>query len=116
MEETNATLARMASIEARLGTVEANNADRAIAPATANGSGAADQSVLVEFKKQMILRLKDVKSVMEASGGDITAITNERDAAQAENAQLKKDAERLKYRVVHLVKMLEAEEAKSGAQ
>ena len=117
MEDTTAALERMATIEARLGTVEANAAARAAASASSAGkNGAADKAALVEFQKQMIVRLKDVRSAMEASGGDITAITAERDAALTENAQLKKDAERLNYRVAHLVKMLNIEEAKNSNQ
>jgi len=48
---------------------------------------------------------------MQAGGGDVITVTNERNALLAENAKLKQDMERLRYRVNHLVKELNAMEA-----
>ena len=47
---------------------------------------------------------------MTADGGDLGQIKEERDNLQAENLKLKKEAEKLNYRVKHLVKALTAAE------
>jgi len=76
-----------------------------------NRSASDIKVALATYQAQLIPRLLEIKSAMQAGGGDVITITNERNALLAENAKLKQDMERLKYRVNHLVKELNALEA-----
>ena len=109
MDDITNALAKMEAIESRLGTLEQNNLRRKKEGPTSN----VDKHALAKFQLQMIDRLKEIRSTIMSSGGDVVAIKAERDAALAENAKLKADAAKMEYRINHLVKMLNAEEAKT---
>ena len=51
-----------------------------------------------------------IRDKIIAEGGDGTALQKERDAALAENESMKKEIEKLNYRVSHLIKELNAAE------
>ena len=55
-------------------------------------------------------KLKVIRDKIIAEGGDGTALQKERDAALAENERMKKEIEKLNYRVSHLIKELNAAE------
>lgn len=110
MESLTEALARMAAIEGRLQAVE--SVETATSSVT-GGGGAEVNKILAQYQLQLLVRLKDIRNAMEASGGDVVSITAERDAAVAENVRLKKEMERMNYRISHLVKELSAEEAKN---
>ena len=57
-------------------------------------------------------KLKVVRDKITAEGGDGTALRKERDAALVENEKMKKEIEKLNYRVNHLIKELNAAESK----
>lgn len=100
---------RMTSIEDKLLELEKS----AVAPSSDAGSAQAVEVAIKKYQQQMLGKLKAIKDALQAEGGDVVTIRQERDAAQAENAALKKEMERLNYRVRHLVKALNEEEAKS---
>ena len=107
MEDLTNALTRMQAIEQRLGVVEKSNSSLG-----SGNNNNVDKQALARFQLQMVDRLKEIKTAMMNSGGDVVAITAERDAALAENAKLKADAAKMEYRINHLVKMLNEEEAK----
>ncbi len=97
---------RMKTIEERLVALEST-------AAPADNSAAVEAAVRA-YQSQILSKLKDIRQSMMAEGGDVGTIKAERDAAVAENAKLKKEIERLNYRVRHLVKALEEEENKNS--
>ena len=56
-------------------------------------------------------KLKLIRDKISAEGGDGMALRKERDAALAENERMKKEIEKLNYRVNHLIKELNAAES-----
>lgn len=81
-------------------------------PANAADAQAVDLAIKL-YQKQILGKLKAIRDALVAEGGDVATIRRERDEARAENAALKKDVERLNYRVRHLVKALNEEEQKN---
>jgi len=73
----------------------------------------AIDAALQAYQSQLLVKLKQVRETLIAEGGDIATIRQERDSALLQNAALKKDNERLQYRVKHLIKMLNEEESKN---
>jgi hypothetical protein len=103
MEELAAAEKRMNSIESRLLSVESIGV-------SSNSDGV--QEALSEYQSQILEKLKGIRSSIVEEGGDIAKIKEERDTAVTENAKLKKDIDKLNYRIQHLVKALNAEESK----
>ncbi len=66
------------------------------------------------YQSQLLGRLKEIRDAFQSEGGDIISITKERDLLKEENKQLKKEMERMQYRIKHLIKALNEEEAKSA--
>ena len=66
---------------------------------------------LIDYQTQMLRRLVTIRDAIIADGGDHSLISAERDHFQAENVKLRKEAEKLNYRVQHLVKALNQAEA-----
>mmetsp|Transcript_4097 Transcript_4097/g.8594 ORF Transcript_4097/g.8594 Transcript_4097/m.8594 type:complete len:101 (+) Transcript_4097:33-335(+) len=64
-----------------------------------------------EVKKDILLKLRDVKASLVESGslGGNTKVDSD---LKEENSRLREENEKLRYRVTHLVKMLEEEEGK----
>jgi hypothetical protein len=104
MSELKVAEERMQSIEERLAAVEALNT---------TSTSAADSQALLQYQKQILAKLTAVRDQMKMEGGDITTIKRERDEAVAQNAIYKKEIDKLNYRVNHLIKALNAEEAKN---
>lgn len=101
---------RMSVIEDKLSAFEASRGNK-----TDQINTAASSEMLHEYQVQLLSRLRSVRDALVADGGDIGLIKEERDNLQAENLKLKKEAEKLNYRVNHLVKELKAaEEAAEG--
>ena len=96
---------RMKSIEERIVALESTNAP-------VNNTAAVQEAVRA-YQIQVLEKLKDIRQSLASEGGDVVNIKAERDAALAENAALKKEVERLNYRVRHLVKALNEEESKN---
>ena len=71
------------------------------------------------YQIQMLNRLKDIQEAMQneqsgsSTSGDVLKIIAERDMALAEIKKQKSDITKLNYRVNHLVKALNEEEAKN---
>jgi chromosome segregation ATPase len=95
---------RMQSIEERLVALESS--------APVDNSSAVEAAVRA-YQAQILGKLKDIRHTLVSEGGDVVTIKSERDAAVAENVKLKKEIERLNYRVRHLIKALEEEENKN---
>eukprot|EP01039_Chlorochromonas_danica_P001609 gene1609-1757_t len=75
--------------------------------------GQAVEVAIKKYQQQMLIKLKTIKNALLVEGGDVTSIRQERDAAVTENIALKKEIERLNYRVRHLIKALNEEEGKA---
>ena len=99
MEE--ALSARLTILETRLSAAEAEAREQ---PGAAGASSAEASGMLLEYQKQMLARLLAVREALVSGGGDIAYVVKEREALKEENARLKKEAERLNYRIAHLVK------------
>jgi hypothetical protein len=68
---------------------------------------------LRSYQSQTVAKLIQVRDLLlSPDNTDASQVSKERDAALEENAKLKKDIEKLNYRVNHLVRSLEAEEMK----
>jgi hypothetical protein len=94
---------RMKSIEERLLSIEST-------------SGAASNTAEVElalhqYQTQILGKLKEVRDKISEEGGDISTVRKERDEAVSQNVLLKKEVEKLNYRVEHLIKALNKAEA-----
>ena len=63
------------------------------------------------FEHSIQGKLKLIRDKISAEGGDGMALRKERDAALAENERMKKEIEKLNYRVNHLIKELNAVES-----
>jgi len=98
MEE--ALSARLTILETRLSAAEEEAREQ---PGAAGASSEAS-GLLLEYQKQMLARLLAVREALVSGGGDIAYVVKEREALKEENARLKKEAERLNYRIAHLVK------------
>ena len=61
----------------------------------------------------MLLKLKGIRETLVGEIGNVAEIKESREVAISENAELKKEVERLKYRIQILVKSMEEEEAKN---
>lgn len=99
---------RMKTIEERLVALESTT--------PAGDNSAAVEAAVRAYQSQILGKLKDVRNALMSEGGDVVTIKAERDAAVAENAKLRKEIERLNYRVRHLVKALEEEENKNASK
>jgi hypothetical protein len=111
MEGLNEALVAMASLESRIGDCaqQVNAATK-----SAGGTDKAAKDVLLKYQAQMLVRLKEVRDALRDDDGDVVTIRTERDEAKNEAAQLRKENERLAYRVNHLIKALNEEEAKNS--
>jgi phage host-nuclease inhibitor protein Gam len=96
---------RMISIEKKILELEKLNSQPS--------DSEAIKSALVDYQRQMLTRLQSVRNSLLNEIGDISTVRSERDAALIENLQMKKEIERLNYRVQHLVKALNEEEKKN---
>jgi len=96
---------RMKTIEDRLLSLE-------VSPTGTGNNSAAIEEAVRSYQVQILTKLKAVREALASEGGDITTIREERDKAVQENALLKKEIQRLNYRVNHLVKSLNDEEAR----
>ncbi len=105
MEELSAAESRMSSIESRLLAIES------VGESVSDNSNVQD--ALNEYQKQVLVKLKAIRNQIEEEGGDVSKIKEERDQSVAENIRLKKEIEKLNYRVQHLVKALNEEETKN---
>lgn len=68
---------------------------------------------LVIYQKQVLTKLKHIRETLVSEIGNVAEIKESQEVAVAENLQLKKEVERLKYRIQILVKSLEEEENKN---
>jgi chromosome segregation ATPase len=99
--------------EKRMGSIE----ERLLSLETAIGgsqqlSTAASNEALLDYQIQLLGKLKSIRTALTSEGGDVGQIKEQRDKLQTENAKLKKEIDKLNYRVAHLIKSLNAEEAK----
>mmetsp|Transcript_19550 Transcript_19550/g.32668 ORF Transcript_19550/g.32668 Transcript_19550/m.32668 type:complete len:111 (-) Transcript_19550:1775-2107(-) len=109
MSDIDSAEKRMLAIEKRLLSMEAKQES----PSAGVASSELVASALREYQIQMLSKLTVIRDKINEDGGDVTAIKKERDAAVAENNLLKKEIEKLNYRVQHLIKALNAEEART---
>ena len=112
-------MADLKSAESRMDAIE-NRIEQALnfigsSNLTASNSSEV-QAAVVAYQKQILDKLKDIRTQLNEEVGDIAKVREERDRAVTENAQLKKDVERLNYRVKHLIKALNEEEAKNSSK
>lgn len=96
--------AKMSSIEERLTKVEET--------LVGSNSSSTPNVDLKEYQAQLLIKLKGIREAMTAEGGDIVQIKEERDKLAIENTKQKKESDKLNYRIKHLIKALNREEAK----
>jgi chromosome segregation ATPase len=109
---------RMNSLETKV-TQDTKKKPSGNQPGTAaatNNNSEAVEAALKAYQKQILGKLKQIREAFDAEGGDIQTIRSERDQLAAENKKMKTEIERLNYRVNHLVKALNEEEAKNAAK
>lgn len=84
--------------------------------AVEQGQGHSEETekALRAYQVQMSEKLRRVRDLLQAESGagDSSEVARERDAALEENKKLRKEVERLNYRVKHLVRALNEEENK----
>jgi len=79
------------------------------------GGGGGDGPALRAYQTEMLGKLRALRKALQEEG-DLTSVKEERDAALAENAKLKKDLAKAQYRIMHLKRALvEADAEKSAA-
>lgn len=98
---------KLASLEQRIANLELSDSPNA------NANSEAVDAAIQQYQLQVLARLKEIRDAMKVEGGDISSVRKERDTAVEENKLLKKEVERLQYRVKHLIKSLEEEERKN---
>lgn len=91
------------SLQKRVGQIERASA--------AESTG--DTSQLRAYQADMLVKLRAVRASL-VQEGDLTTLKAERDAAVSENAGLREALDKANYRIMHLKRSLEAEEAKNG--
>jgi hypothetical protein len=97
--------ARMTLLENRIDELEVSSGKKHDLTDNSSSSGS-----LHDYQVQLHQRLVNIRNSLASEGGDTSQIREERDLYFAENVQLKKEAERLNYRVQHLIKALDAAE------
>lgn len=73
----------------------------------------SSSEVLLDYQEQLLIKLKSIREAMLNSnkGGGLTSKNDDRDRQLlAENISLKKDNEKLNYRISHLVKAVNTAE------
>lgn len=98
----DAALDRLLKLEGRLARVESDVQSSGVG--SLSSSDKLGEQSLVEYQKQMLSRLQTIRDALVMGDGDIAFVIKERDALKDENAKLKKEAERLNYRINHLIK------------
>ena len=101
--DSSDTTSKIEKIESRLSALEASQ-----------GPAGSDVSLL-SYQAQTLEKLKTIRDHMQTDGTGAGKIKQERDDAIAKNTELQKEIDRLNYRVNHLVKCLNEEEKKNGA-
>ena len=96
---------RMNSLEARISALESES------------SGAAPDQALQQYKQTILGRLKQIREVLASDAGlgmVDPAVVEERDVLRKENERMRRETEKLKYRVAHLIRSLNEEEQKNS--
>ena len=97
---------RMSALEGKIADLEASRGN-----GTNKTETAASSEALITYQTQILGKLVSIRDAFLVEGGDVTQISAERDQFQAENVKLRKEAEKLNYRIQHLVKALNQAEA-----
>ncbi len=97
-------LARLELLEGRLQAVL--NDEQASSTANVGDMSTSVKQALAAYQAQILPRLLEIRAAIVSGGGDVATIRAERDAAVAENIKLKRDGERMQYRIQHLIKEL----------
>jgi len=95
---------RMNQIERRITLLESGGAS----DESSNDFG---EQALKKYQLDLLVRLKAIREKITVEG-DLDSIRKERDVALDENIKMRKEIEKLNYRVKHLVKALNEEESK----
>jgi hypothetical protein len=112
MSEFNVATEKMSSLEERIAMLEKIadfNIEHPVIQSNSNF-----EELLLNYQVQMLGKLKAIREGLAAEGGDVGTIRAERDSLREANNALKKENERLNYRVRHLVKALNEEENKDN--
>ena len=81
--------------------------------AASNDSSKDIEEALRTYQKQMLSKLIDVREKLVNEVGDYSKLQTERDSLHLENVALRKESERMNYRIKHLIKALNIEESKN---
>eukprot|EP00002_Diphylleia_rotans_P030151 TRINITY_DN6179_c0_g3_i1.p1 TRINITY_DN6179_c0_g3~~TRINITY_DN6179_c0_g3_i1.p1 ORF type:complete len:111 (-),score=39.46 TRINITY_DN6179_c0_g3_i1:142-474(-) len=104
-EKVSAAETRVAAVEEQLAKIASSLAD---APAASS----SDSAALREYQFKILEELRTLRIHLGAARREHQQVTAERDQAVAQVKQLQTDKIKLEYRVKHLIRSLEAEEAK----
>jgi uncharacterized coiled-coil protein SlyX len=96
---------KLTEIESRLGSLENQTSHQ-------EERKRGDREVLAQYQSQLLPKLISIREKILSENGNIDEIKGQRDAAVSENIALKKEIEKLNYRITHLVKSLNEEEQK----
>jgi len=111
---------KIASLERRIAMLESQQQHHHHGPAEVSFDQYSDiqTQALKQFRSDVLVRLRSIRqqAVLESQQGMASAsMKGECEELSRENAALKKEIERLNYRVNHLVKALSAEELKNSS-
>lgn len=99
---------KLNSFEERLNLLETSS--------SLSSSSSSNSNSLNIFQSELLLKLLTIKENIENEIGDYNLIKNEKNNLLNENIQLKKEIEKLNYRINHLIKSLNEEEQKNNSK
>ena len=100
----NEAMNRLEKLECRLKSMESTAEQVDEKDSSSSNSSMVD---LVEYQKQMLIRITEIRDTLVVQDGDINVVKEERDSLKESNSKLKKEVERLNYRISHLIKNME---------
>lgn len=109
---------KIASLERRIAMLESQHHHHGSAEVSFDQYSDIQTQALKQFRSDVLVRLRSIRqqAVLESQQGMASAsMKGECEELSRENAALKKEIERLNYRVNHLVKALTAEELKNSS-
>eukprot|EP00004_Rigifila_ramosa_P019334 TRINITY_DN4895_c0_g1_i1.p1 TRINITY_DN4895_c0_g1~~TRINITY_DN4895_c0_g1_i1.p1 ORF type:complete len:112 (+),score=31.82 TRINITY_DN4895_c0_g1_i1:1-336(+) len=108
--------ARIAEAEARLSALTSELASieaQLKAEPVVHISGESSES-LHKFQRETLVELQQLREVLGTERNEALALKEKHDRLEVDQEKLKKENERLKYRILHLLRSLEEEEAKGS--
>jgi len=110
-QRTTEAETRISELTARISKLETGSTLSGSGTSQGGGeSAAAIKEAVRRERGETLLKLRALRDAMKAEGQDLSQVKSERDQALAENEELKKENEKLNYRIKHLLRSLEEAE------